>query len=265
MGVGPLIAWRKASLSSLRRTFLMPLTIAFFAGLALLWAGVPGFYPVLSYSLCFFVFLTTLGEVYRNYRAQHAALANSDTSGVEQVTRLVRRHRTRYGGHLVHFGVVVATISITASMAHKTEKEFSLNKGESTSVGRFTVMLNDITQENNENFESVAAKVTAKITATGQVLEVLEPELRFYTRNQETTTEVALRIGPREDVYLVLAGVDDSGQRASLKLFINPLQIWLWIGILIMLLGGVVVIIPSRKAARVESLARSREATVRNG
>jgi cytochrome c-type biogenesis protein CcmF len=257
MGIGPLIAWRKASLSSLRRTFLGPLVVAFFAGLALIWAGVPGFYPVLSYSLCFFVFLTIIGEVYRAYRAQRSALEGEQSGTVGQMTRLVRRHSTRFGGFIVHLGVLFATISITASMAHKTEKEFTLGRGESTSVGRFTFTLNDVSQGKTENYDSLFAKVTAKVTASGAFVANLDPELRFYNKNQETTTEVALRIGAREDVYLVLAGVDETGQRASLKLFINPLQVWLWIGVLVMIFGGVVVILPSRMPSRVPVRAKS--------
>jgi cytochrome c-type biogenesis protein CcmF len=91
--------------------------------------------------------------------------------------------------------------------------------------------------------------VALKSAKDGRLLEVLAPELRFYPKNKETTTEVALRMGQREDVYLVLAGVDESGTKASFKIFINPLQVWLWYGAMIMVLGGIVVAIPLPRQA----------------
>jgi cytochrome c-type biogenesis protein CcmF len=88
-------------------------------------------------------------------------------------------------------------------------------------------------------------------------IAVLEPELRFYPKNQETTTEVALNMSPKEDLYLVLAALDDTGNKASLKIFINPLQVWLWYGAIIMVFGGIVVAWPAKKAVaqRVGTLA----------
>jgi cytochrome c-type biogenesis protein CcmF len=162
---------------------------------------------------------------------------------------LFRRQRIKYGAHVIHFGVVVMTVAITASMAHKIEREFTLAPGERFSVGRFSLELNEFHEEEHPNYGSVQAKVTARLLKDDSVVAVLTPELRFYTKNKETTTEVALRMGQREDLYLVLAGIDDSGSKASMKVFINPLQVWLWYGAIIMICGGIIVAIPVRRAA----------------
>ena len=127
--------------------------------------------------------------------------------------------------------------SITASSAHKVEKEFSLSKGEVYSIGRFDIELDDLRTESNKNYSALIADVNLKKTNNKSELAKLKPELRRYLRNKETTTEVALRMGPREDVYIVLAGTDELGERATFKLYINPLQIWLWIGTLVVLVG----------------------------
>jgi cytochrome c-type biogenesis protein CcmF len=166
---------------------------------------------------------------------------------MEAAKELFSRHRSRYGGHLVHLGVVVCTVGITASMAHKIEKEFSLSVGEKFEVGRFFLQLNNFDGQRNANYEALHADVTLGLNASGETLKTLYPESRFYFRNKEQTTEVALRVGLREDVYLSLAGVDESGTRATFKVFINPLQIWLWVGGVIILLGTIVVLIPSAR------------------
>jgi cytochrome c-type biogenesis protein CcmF len=254
MGVGPLIAWRRASLGSLRKTFLLPFLSAFFLGVLMLWAGVFGFWPTLAYALSFFVVLTIMGELHRGYRAQQ--VGRTEDSVVSGVQTLVRRHRVRYGGHLVHFGVVIVTIAITASMAHKVEKDFSLAQGESYKIGRFELSLDALRDIPRKNYQALTAEVSVKTVSDNAVVKVLQPEMRFYPRNKENTTEVALYHSVRGDLYLVLAGLDDSGKRAAFKVFINPLQLWLWVGAIVMIVGTVVVAIP--QAREVPAIARAR-------
>lgn len=259
MGVGPLIAWRKASLSSIRKTFMAPFLTAVVLGCILLWAGVEGFYPILSYSLCWFVLMTILGEFHRGVRSQRAA-ANSKQSVIGGVTTLFRRHRDRYAGYLVHLGVLVMTVGITASMAHKVEKEFNLKIGESYEIGRFKLTLKDLDAEALPNYERYFAAVQLSERVSGKQIQVLHPELRHFRKNNETTSEIDLISSLREDVYLVLVG-SEGRETASLKLFINPLQVWLWIGAAIMTIGTVIIILPSRASAKEGALARAATAS----
>lgn len=261
MGIGPLIAWRKASWTHVRRTFFIPFVMALFVAMALVWAGVVEFYPVLSYAICFFVLLTILGEFHRGVRAQKTS-ADQSMHIVRGVSTLFRRHRNRYGGYVVHLGVLVVTVSITASMAHKAEREFTLAPGERFTHGRFAFTLVSSATTRNDNYESLGADVRVERLNDGGEIALLHPELRFYFRNQETTSEVALRMGPREDLYLVLVGLSPDGQRVGFKLFINPLQIWLWIGAMVMVFGTALLVWPRRAAlpatSRAENLAEAR-------
>ncbi|MCB0336939.1 MAG: heme lyase CcmF/NrfE family subunit, partial [Bdellovibrionales bacterium] len=243
MGIGPMIAWRKANLTQIRRTLLMP--FAYTCGLAvvLMWAGVDRFYPLLSYCLCFFVVMSIMAELYRGMKAQRSGVAGKK-SLPESLVQLLRRHRDRYAGYLVHFGVAVMTISITASMAHKIEQEFSLKLNETVSVGRFNFTLTEVKEYETKAYAALRATMTVAPLTQSAKSFVVHPEVRQYVRKRETTTEVALRMGLREDVYVVLAGTDETGERASFKVFINPLQVWLWIGTLITLGGALVLIIP---------------------
>ncbi|RIL11315.1 MAG: cytochrome C biogenesis protein [Proteobacteria bacterium] len=253
MGVGPLIAWRRAAPSAVARTFVWPFLLALGIAILLVWAGIDEFYPVLSYALCFFVFMTLMGELHRGVRAQKVSAAAA-APYLSSAARLVKRHRQRYGGYLVHFGVLVMTVAITASMAHKFEKDFGLKVGESKTFRRFTLTLEDVHEGTTPNYAALYATVKVRLANSGQEVAVLKPEMRSYFRNQESTTEVAIKTGIREDLYLVLAGLDDSGTTAALKIFINPLQVWLWIGTLIMLVGTGVVIVPVRQPARSPAL-----------
>lgn len=243
MGIGPTIAWKRSSLSHLLRAFTLPFLGGFLVAIALVWAGITEFYPVLSYSLCFFVLMTILGELQRGLSAQ-AGVTQSSTWSPSTAATLFRRQRIKYGAHIIHFGVLVMTVAITASMAHKIEREFTLGPGERFTVGRFSLELRNVREEEHANYGAVQAQVILRSLKDDSILETLRPELRFYPKNKETTTEVALRMGQREDVYLVLAGIDESGTRASLKLFINPLQVWLWYGAILMIIGGIVVAVP---------------------
>ncbi len=250
MGIGPTIAWKRSSLKQLVRSFALPFISAFIVSAVLVWAGINEFYPLLAYGISFFALMTILGEVNRGLRAQ-SGVTNTAAWSPTNAAALFRRQRVKYGAHVIHFGVVMMTVAITASMAHKVEREFTLAPGERYNVGRFSLELNEFHEEEQPNYSAVQAHVTVRSLKDDSVLEVMAPELRFYPKNKETTTEVALRMGQREDLYLILAGIDDTGAKASMKVFINPLQVWLWYGAIIMVLGGVIVALPMRRAAAV--------------
>ena len=243
MGIGPLIAWRRASLANIRKLFLRPFIAGIIASALLVWAGVTSFYAVISYGLCVFVLLTIIGEFHRGLKVQSLT---GKTSVVAKSRQLFKRHRIRYGGYIVHLGVLVAAVGITASMAHKVEEEFELGAGETHSVGRFTFLLEKTGFSQSRNYQSLFAVVKVKSRKDKRVVTELYPELRNFAKSKETTTEVALSKGLREDIYLILVGLSDDGQRAALKIFINPLQSWLWIGVAIMLFGTVIVAFPAR-------------------
>lgn len=245
MGIGPMIAWRKATLSNLRKAFLAPAITSLLMTVILLWAGIREIYPLFAYVISFFALMTIFVEYHKGVRTTQA---KNQGQGIAAATNeLIKRHRSRYGGYLIHIGVVVAAVSITASMAHKIEKEFSISRGELVSVGRFNFRLDDVRGEQNENYESLLTKMSVFNKDNGNLIEEMHPEKRYYIQSKETTTEVALRMGPREDIYIALAGWDDQSGKATYKVFINPLQVWLWVGGLIMIAGTVVVLIPDKR------------------
>lgn len=248
MAIGPMIAWRKASWSSLVRTFRGPFLLSLLVCVLLVFVGIVDFYPLLAYGLSLFSVLTVAYEFSRAMRVQRAA--NPQGSMLSDANLLLRRHRARYGGYVVHIGVAIAAVSITSAMAFKTEKEFSLSKGETLEVGRFALTLNEVGGTRNDSYEAAVATMTLAHRKDRSPITTLYPERRFYFRTQEPTTEVALRIGLREDFYIALAGMDESGERVSFKIFINPLQVWLWFGGLVIVFGTVMITLPELRFKR---------------
>ena len=242
MAIGPLIPWRKAEMRNVLKRAVGPIIIGVLVSLSFLFGGVDSYYATLSYGLCALLVMSIGGEFHRGIHSEQA------TSGsfVTKVSRLFIRHPSKYGGLVVHFGVAIAAIGITASMAHKIEDELSLNRGEASFVGRYQFRLNSVNEYRDADIEGIRAEV-AVLDKSWKQLYKLSPELRYYITKQETTTEVALKMDLREDVYVVLAGTDETGQRASLKIFINPLQVWLWFGAIIMILGTLLALIPVRR------------------
>lgn len=240
-GVCPLIAWRKASARNLRRNFLYPLTLSLCITAVLYSLGIRHVVALISFAICLFVFGTILLEFYRGTRARKAA--SGGTIG-QALASLIRRNRRRYGGYIVHFGIVLIFIGITGSSAYQVEKDIVLHPGEKDRVGIFTVQYDDLTRVVVSTHEAFIAKLT--IARNGTYLTTLYPEKRLYFAQNQPTTEVALRTSPFEDLYIIMAGFEPS-KTATFKVFVNPLVFWMWMGGLVMVLGTVIAIWPERR------------------
>ena len=251
MGIGPLIAWRKSSLAALAKTFMTPLIAGSLLTLLFLYIDPSRVSAAVSFGVCLFVIITIESEFRRAARVRRQMTGEAYARSLKEV---VRRRPRRYGGFLVHLGVAAMAVAITASMAYKIEKDITLLAGESVEVGRYKLTLEEIYQERASNFTAVVSKIKVSDKDSGEFLTFMKPERRAYTTNQEVTTEVALRVTPREDLYLAMAGLDIGAGASShdldlnktpalFKVFVNPLQVWLWIGAGIVLFGSAILIL----------------------
>ena len=240
-GVCPLIAWRKASARNLRRNFLYPLTLSLIITAVLYTLGIRHVVALISFAICLFVFGTIVLEFYRGTRARRAA--SGGTIG-QALVSLIRRNRRRYGGYIVHFGVVLIFVGITGSSAYQIEENLVLHPGEKALVGTFTVQYDALTRVVESTHEAFIATLT--ITRNGTYLTTLYPEKRLYFAQNQPTTEVALRTRPFADLYIIMAGFEPS-KTATFKVFVNPLVFWIWIGGLVLVLGTVIAIWPERR------------------
>jgi cytochrome c-type biogenesis protein CcmF len=244
-GVGPVIAWRRASARNLRRSFTVPLALGFATGVALFAAGARHYYAVVCFSLATFVIATIVMEFYRGTRARQALMGESPGTAL---TRLIGKNRRRYGGYVVHVGIVMAFVGIAASSAFRIEEQRTLGAGEQVQVGRFTLTYKGVRTEDTPHVTSMLADV--EVSAGGRVIATMVPEKRMYKRQQQPTTEVALRSTLREDLYLVLGSYDAQSGRATLQVFVNPLVMWLWLGGFVIVLGTAIVMSPTAAEQR---------------
>jgi cytochrome c-type biogenesis protein CcmF len=244
-GVGPVIAWRRASPKNLRRALAAPVGGALVAAVALAVARVPPGWAFATFVLGVFVLGTVAQEFWRGVRARQAMLHES---APRALSRLVGKNRRRYGGYLVHVGVVSIFVGIAASSAFRLEAQQTLKAGEEMDAGKFRLRFERITTADDPHMSRAAAVVS--VWRDGRQIATLEPEKRFYKKPQQPTTEVAMRSTLTEDLYLVLGSYDPPSGLATIQAYVNPLVAWLWIGGFIMGLGTVVTMWPSAAERR---------------
>jgi cytochrome c-type biogenesis protein CcmF len=239
-GVGPLFAWRRTSLDSLRRNFQWPGIASVVLVGALIAAGMRHFYALISFGFCLFVALTVLLEFYKGARS---IAAKNAMNLVRATVELTHRNTRRYGGYLVHMGIVLMFIGFTGHAFNQAEVK-ELNTGDSMKVGVYSLKMVNLQQGENENYQWHRA--TMQVTKDGSQLGFLEPEKRFYKASRQGTSEVGIRQRPNEDLYLNFGGMSDDNQRAVIQAYVFPLVSWIWIGGLVLIGGTFVCLIPSK-------------------
>jgi cytochrome c-type biogenesis protein CcmF len=239
-GVGPLFAWRRTSLESLRKNFQWPGIAALVLVGALVAAGMRQFYPLISFGFCLFVALTVIMEFYKGARSIGA---KNDMNLLRATVELTHRNTRRYGGYLVHMGIVLIFIGVTGHAFNLNEVK-ELNKGDSMRIGAYNLKMVDLEQGENENYQWHRA--TMQVTKNGSPLGTLEPEKRFYKASKQGTSEVGVRSRLNEDLYLNFGGMSDDNQRAVIQAYVLPLVTWIWIGGLVLIGGTLVCLVPSK-------------------
>ncbi len=251
-GIGPIIAWRRASLRNLRRGFAIPVAVAGAATIALLVGGVRHVAALLTFAGGIFVITAIVLEFVRGVRARQALVHER---APRAFVRLVGRNRRRYGGYLVHIGIAFMFIGVAGSSAFKIERQVTVQEGESFPVGRYTLRYDGLRETDTPHVATLAAAVT--VLRDGEVVDELAPEKRFYKKPRQPTTEVAIRSTLAEDLYVILGTYDPESKSVTLQAYVNPLVAWLWIGGLVLVAGTAVAIYPSA-AERAPAYARGR-------
>ena len=246
MGVGPIIAWRRATARNLQRNFLIPGAIGLVAGLGLAVSGVYAFYPLLSFSLCAFVMATIVVEFWRGLRARQAMVGEGATTAL---LRLVAKNRRRYGGYIIHIGVVMIFVAITGTAAFRQEQQVALEPGETLAIGGYALRFDGVQEHETPHIAYLTGAVA--VLRDGRVIDTLHPEKRFYKKPEQPTTEVAIRSTLGSDLYVVLGSYDEASKTATIVAYVNPLIGFLWWGGIVAALGTVVTIWPTRVAAPV--------------
>jgi cytochrome c-type biogenesis protein CcmF len=258
LGIGPVIAWRKATGRNLVRNFSTPVGVALAVG-AILWlTGVRHTYALLTFVLGAFTMTTIVVEFWKGTRAR----ARIEGEGLALAfVHLMERNRRRYGGYVVHAGFVVMFMGF-AGAAYDVEKQVSLRPGEQMKIASpfghtYTLTYQAMSAYPATNMTKVIASVD--VAKNGRPVGVLTAEKRSYRQREEVASEVGIRRAWNEDLYLILAGIDDingvvqgTNPRpiVTFRVLVQPLVPWIWIGGLIMAIGTLVALWPGAEPAR---------------
>jgi cytochrome c-type biogenesis protein CcmF len=239
-GAGPLIAWRRSSPDSLRRNFMWP-TIAMFVLMAVLFgAGIRNEYALLSFGLCLFVTATIASEFVKGA----IAIAHKESMNIVRATiELTYRNTRRYGGYLVHMGVVVMFVGFTGAAFNK-DLIVEASMGKSFNIGRYELKITELKDGDEADYAWMKARIDVMVD--GQKIDTMEPERRIYKASRQPTSHVDIRRRLNEDLFLNFAAMATQGQGAVIQAYVFPLVSWIWVGFWVVLFGTIICLIPSK-------------------
>jgi cytochrome c-type biogenesis protein CcmF len=248
-GVGPLLPWRATSLKAVKRNFIVP-SIALWVTVAVClifgprplstWFSEAGyFYALVAFALCASVFTAIASEFLRGA----GVISRQTGKNLATATYLLTRRNTRrYGGYLIHIGVVIIVVGLAgAAFKKNTEKELALH--DKMSVGPYTLECVGFTQDSNANFNSDYALLD--VYENGKKQFQMAPEKRVYLASQQPQTMVAVHSVLSWDLYVVFEGTNPDTGQPIIKAFLNPLVSWIWAGVVLIVIGTFIALVPS--------------------
>jgi cytochrome c-type biogenesis protein CcmF len=239
-GVGPLIAWRKSSLSSLKKAFLAPGLVGIVVSLSLLAAGITQIAALVSFGLCAFVAATIVIEFWKGSRAIQA---KEQMPLIRSAFELTWRNTRRYGGYIVHMGIVFMFIGFTGSAFNQHEtKQLALNQ--TLRFGKYDLKLTNVSDGEDSNLEYSRASIDVGVN--GRLVADLHPEIRLYKASQEQASMIGIRRRLNEDLYINFSGISPDNTKAIFQMYIFPLVSWIWIGYWVLLTGSLICLIPAK-------------------
>lgn len=256
MGIGTLIAWRKATWTHFRRDFVGPVVGSLIAtpaligiywvlrgkGLGIVPEPIILFYSVATVWACIFVTATIIQEFWRGISARRRAHGESVWVAL---MGLFEKQRRRYGGYIVHMGLIFAFLAF-AGNALKIEKDVAMAIGESTQVGDYTVTYRGLTETHPPGQLLILANID--VYRDGKFMYQMHPGKARFGNQEMMTSEIDIKTTPLEDVYIAFVSADEGGQSATFKVFVGPFTWWYWLGLVVMMLGAFICLWPTREA-----------------
>jgi cytochrome c-type biogenesis protein CcmF len=255
-GVGPVLAWRKTSFLSLRKNFTLPLALSLVTGVALYLAGVRDFYAWMALLLCAFVGICIFQEFYKGARTRQQVYTENFFQAIYNLTM---RNTRRYGGYVIHLGIVLLFVG-WSGLAFKSEAKSLLNEGDVFRINDYELHCESVIQGDDPNY--IYQRAILAVKKNGRKLGLLEPERRLYKASQEPISHVAIHSSLAEDLYVVVGGADPESGKAIVEAFVNPLVGWVWIGGVVVFLGTLLAMVPSRVEREMAEIRRQREEAV---
>jgi cytochrome c-type biogenesis protein CcmF len=240
--VGPLFAWRKTSLDSLKRAFYLPGIVSVIACAALLILGMRDFYTIVCLTLCSFVLAAILEEFYKGASIRRQT---SGDSFLMSFVNLTLKNKRRYGGYIVHFSIVLIFVGLAGNTFNQ-QTAGQLSPGQKMEIGNYSLVMEKYLDGQTANYQY--GQVVLQAYKNGRFVHTLIPEKRVYKNSdQQSTTQVALYSTPKEDLYVVFSGMSHDGSKYEITAHVNPLVFWIWIGAALMVCGTIITLLPERQ------------------
>ncbi len=246
MGIGPLLGWRRTSGEMLQKSLAVPVALALAVAGAVFIFVSRNWAPIVAWGLSALVLGTIIWEFYRGAAARHRSTGEG---WLRALGNVMARNQRRYGGYLVHFGVVLMAFGMVGAVAFQHNLKISIPLNESVQLGGYTFTYTGLDQRKASNHDEVTATVV--VTQGNRDVSTLKPSMNFYysrsAKDMGPTTEVGLHTSVIEDVYVVLNGYENGGALAAFEIFVNPLMLWMWIGGLVMVFGSLFAMWPMKE------------------
>jgi cytochrome c-type biogenesis protein CcmF len=243
MGVGPIIAWRRASWDNLKRNFTWPATAALLVGFGLFAWKIRDFMPLLGFTLFAFVVFSILYDTGLALRARRRIAGEGIIRGL---VTLARRNQRRYGGFIVHLGIVLIMMGIAGSMSYSIEKEATMSLNQQLQVGNYRIQFAGLSGSQQPTHFRVEGAF--HVFHNGSDNGTLRPALKFFPTQQSPIGRAVHQSSLTEDIYLILSGFSQVDRnQATLKVLVRPLVIWMWIGGFVIAFGTLICISPIAK------------------
>jgi cytochrome c-type biogenesis protein CcmF len=246
MGVGPALPWRRTTAEKMKRTFLLPAVVGLAAGLLGFMLGSRSVWPLVTFTFAGFVMATVVEEFRKGVTARRRIAGVSAPVALAQI---LTRNNRRYGGYIVHSGIVVIIVALALSGAYRFEREVTLQRGELMQLGDYGVLFDELYAEEQEHRFVVGG--TFSIFHRGEPVGTMHPSLKYYPNSQQPIGTPDVRSTLKEDLYLTLMAFDqEDGRHATIRAIVNPAVPWLWIGGMIVALGAILAVMPQRGSGR---------------
>ncbi len=264
MGIAPLMPWRRITSRKLLYTLRWPALVGALTAAGLYfftWIKLPG--ALMTFAFLAFTMTTTLLEYGRGINARRRA---HDENALTATLRLTARNRRRYGGYLVHIGVVLLAIGIVGMEFYQVETQQNIDRGETMIVsspvaGTYELTYQDLGMAPSQPGIEIT-QATLTVSRNGQVVGEVKPYQEFFIRQQQPMTIPDIHRDFMSELYVIIAGWEADGSSATFKAYINPFINWLWLGGLVLIFGTLVAVWPGPEPARRRSRAKSKTGVV---
>ncbi|MFA9562516.1 MAG: cytochrome c-type biogenesis CcmF C-terminal domain-containing protein, partial [Nitrospirota bacterium] len=258
MAIAPLSAYASTTWKTIGRALWKPALVSLLVPITLYFGGIQNPIALLGYTAASLVAFVTLYEFWRGAMARRRQHGENLPLAL---WRMTGRNPRRYGGYIIHLGVVLMAFGIIGIEVYQTETQATLAKGEQVTLGNYVMTYDDITVFDTNDGRNVARAVVS-VYQDGKFVDELYPRKDYYYDSQQAVTIPGVRSTLMDDFYVILVGLDpDSRSDATFKVYHNPLVNLIWIGGVVFSIGTIVAVWVSRDRRRVNKTSSASRST----